>query len=118
MNLHRAILKGIAFQHDSLRLPADTDTYILIFACCIFKSCVVNSDVLSFSLNIDTNPLLFYAIITNNTILDSVTAAATKFIGLLPKEDPHLAITFDCAVPYNVVRVTVSDTDSISFVPG
>ena len=114
--MHRAILKGIAFQHYSLRLSADTDTYILVFACCIFKSCVVNGDVPDFALNIDTEALLLLTVITDNAILDFVPAAAAKFVCLVTKQYSHLAIAFDCAPFYNVVSVTVHDTDSISAV--
>ncbi len=114
--MHWAILKSITLQHNSLSLPADTNTYILILTRCIFKFCVVNGDVPDFSLNIDADPLLFRTIITNNTILDLVSAAASKFICLVTKEYPDLAIALDCAPFYNVVRVTVPDTDSVSAV--
>ena len=113
LDLHRAILKGISLQHDSLSLPADTNSYILIFTRCIFKPCIVNGDVPDFTLNIDADPLLFYTIITNNTILDLVPAAASKFIRLITKQYSDLAVTLDRALPNNVVRVTVPDTDSI-----
>ncbi len=114
--MHWAILKSITLQHDSLSLPPDTNTDILILTLCIFKSCVVNGDVSDFSLNIDADPPLFRTIITNNTILDLVPAAASKFIRLLAKEDSDLAVALDRALPNNVVRVTVPDTDSISAV--
>ena len=114
--MHRAILKCISLQHDLLSLPADTNAYILILVCCIFKSCVVNSDVPDFSLNIDTDPLLFRTVITNNTILDLVPAAAAKFICLITKQHPDLAVALDRALPNNVVRVTVPDTYSVSAV--
>ena len=114
--MHWTILKSITLQRDSLSLPADTNTYILILSRCIFKPCVVNGDVPDFSLNIDADPLLFRTIITNNTILDLVPAATAKFICLLTKEYPDLAVALDRALPYNVVRVAVPDTDSVSAV--
>ena len=114
--MHRAILKCISLQHDSLSLPADTNTYILILTRCIFKSCVVNGNVPDFPLNIDADPLLFRTVITNNTILDPVPAAAAKFVCLLAKQYPDLAVALDRTLPYNVVRVTVPDTDSVSAV--
>ena len=114
--MHRAILKCISLQHDSLSLPADTNTYILILTRCIFKSCVVNGDVPDFPLNIYAEALFFRTIITNNTILDLVSAAAAKFIRLLTKQYPDLAVALDRTLPNNVVRVTVPDTDSISAV--
>ena len=57
--MHWAILKSISLQHDSLSLPADTNTYILILTRCIFKPCAVNGDVPDFSLNIDAWAGLF-----------------------------------------------------------
>lgn len=116
LDLHRAILKDIPVQHDSLSLPADTDTYILVFARRIFKPCIVNGDIPDFPLNIDADPLLFCAIIANNTILDLVPAAASKFIRLITKQYPDLAVALDCALPDNIVCVTVPDTDSVSAV--
>jgi len=114
----RAILKGIILQRDSLSLPADTNTYILILACCIFKSCVSNGDVSGFSLDIDADPLLFRTIVTNDTILDPVSAAAAKFICLLTKQYSNLAVAFNCTLPDNIVRVTMSNTDSVPAVLG
>jgi len=52
--------------------------------------------------------------IANNTILNLVAVATPKFIVLVAKENPYLTVTFDSAPPYNVIRVTVPDTDSIS----
>jgi len=71
---------------------------------------------LGFSLNIDPNSYFFRAIVTDNAIPNLVAVATTKFIGLVAKEDPYLAIVFDCTVLYKVIRVTVSDTDAISLV--
>jgi predicted phosphodiesterase len=112
-DVHRAILKGIPFQHDSLSLRAYTNTYILVFTRRIFKSCAVNGDVTDFPLNIYTDPLLFRTIITNDTVFDLVSAAAAKFVCLLTKQYPDLAVALDRALPNNVVSVTVPDTDSI-----
>ena len=114
--MYRAILEGITLQHNSPSLPADTNTYILIFACCIFESCVENGNVLGFSLDIDANPLLFRTIVTNDAILDPVSAAAAKLVCFLTKQYPDLAVTLDHALFYNVVCVTVADTDSVSAV--
>ena len=114
--MHRTILEGILLQDDSVSLPADTNTRTLIFARRIFKSCIVNGDVPDFSLDIDTEALLVRTVITNNTILDFVSAAAAKFVRLIAKQYPYLAITLDYTPFYNIVRVTVSYADSISAV--
>ena len=114
--MHRAVFKCIALQHNPLSLPADTNTDILIFACCIFKSCVVNGNLLSLSLNIDANPLLFRTVVANDTILDPVPAAASKFVCLITKQYSNLTVTFDHALFYKVVCITVADTDSVSTV--
>jgi hypothetical protein len=101
-------------QHDR-STPADTNTPYLIRSL-FFKSCVSNGDISGFSLNINADPLLFRTIITNDTILDPVSAAAAKFVRLFTKQYSDLAVALDCASPDIVVRVTMSDTDSESAV--
>ena len=114
----RTIFKGIALQLDSLSFPADTNTYILLFVGCVFKSCVLNRNICGFSLDIDANPLPIRAVATNDTILNFVPAAAAKFVCLLTKQNSNLAVVLDCARLYNVVGVAVPDTDAVSAVPG
>ena len=97
LDLNWTIFKSVNLQLDTLSFPADTNTYILLFVGCIFESCVLNGDVRGFSLNIDTDPLAIRAVITNDTILDFVPAAATKFVCLLTKYNSNLAVVLDCA---------------------
>ena len=118
IDMHRRILKAISLHNDPPCHLADTDTCFLILSRCIFELRIANSDVFGFPLYINPKSWLFRTIITNNTILDKVAAAAAKFIGLLTKKDSNLAITFDHTPSDNVVRITVPDTDSVSDVSG
>ena len=49
-------------------------------------------------------------------MLYPVAVAGAKFLGLLAKENSYLAIVLDDAPSDHVVRVTVADTDPVSFI--
>ena len=116
--MHRRILKGISLHNDPPCHLADTNAcFLVVISRRIVEFRIANSDVLGFPLNINPVSCPFRTVITNHTILYQVPATAAKFIGLVTKKDSHLAITFDHAPSYNVVRITVPDTDSISTVP-
>lgn len=104
-------------QKDPLGLSADTNAYSLVAACCILHSCIDDKDLLSFSSNIDSYPSFACAIVPDHTILDPIAVAAAKFIRFLTEKDAHLTISLNCAIPYDVVRITVSDTDPVAFIP-
>lgn len=116
LDAHGRAFIHIAVQGDPLSLFANTNAYSLIPARRTLQSRIADSDIFRSSSNIDSHPRFSLAIVADEAVLNLIAIAAAKFIGLLSKENPHLAILLDLAVSYDVVCVAVPDADSITSV--
>ena len=111
------IIPCVVPKDDPFSFFTDTNAFFLVTSDCINESCVLHGNILCFSLDINADPFSVRTVIANKAILNSVSMAGAEFIGLFTKEYPHLTIIFDRTSTNHVVRVTMSDTDSIPFVP-